>query len=366
MSSKEEAYYTLLLRQYIEGTISKEDRFILEKRALDDPFLFEALEGYQSNNEQYLESLKLLRSKFSKNKQVKQSKRIPLFNYGIAASLILILGIGLWVFTDVVSSEENIAMNTAVIEENNYNQKPLDVIVASETKDLNVKPANKQYDTPKAVISQRDNEAIRQQSKVKQTTTQVIEPTKTYIQQQTTPSIKNNQTITPENENKPSPTDDLASILNQDKVDLQSDVQLIEEDQLAAEASKEEGQPIGARSQTAEVIYINDDALSKDDYYKTIDGKIMVAPVGGISKLLNISRSKLDDQKRKRGEFNNQQFSTISFRLTPNGEPIDLKLITTDNIECGKNLLTAIEKERKWITIPESYELTIVLKLPCN
>lgn len=48
MTNKSSTYYDRLLSQYIDGTISEEDRFELEKRALDDPFLFEALEGLQN------------------------------------------------------------------------------------------------------------------------------------------------------------------------------------------------------------------------------------------------------------------------------------------------------------------------------
>ena len=39
-----------LIRKYSEGTISKEERFELEKYALEDPMLFEALQGYSSNS----------------------------------------------------------------------------------------------------------------------------------------------------------------------------------------------------------------------------------------------------------------------------------------------------------------------------
>lgn len=40
-----------LLNAYRDGTISEEDRFLLEKQALDDPFLFDALEGLSASEE---------------------------------------------------------------------------------------------------------------------------------------------------------------------------------------------------------------------------------------------------------------------------------------------------------------------------
>ena len=367
MSSKEEAYYTLLLRQYIEGTISAEDKFILEKRALDDPFLFEALEGYQNNDNQTLESIQLLDAKIKKTEEVKTTKRIPLFNYGIAASLILLLGFGLWFFNDVTLGEENIAMNTSVQEEKIDDNKTHDVFVQSETTDGEVQSSNKQYDTPKAVISQTDNETIREQSKVKQTPTPAFETSETYVKQQAPPSVKNTQILSSKNESTPSNRTDIATILNQDKANIQAGAQSVEEEQTFEEVAVEKElkrQPVAARSQASSVSPELNTVLSKNEYFPSIDGNTLVAPKGGMTNLL-IGINQVY-QTRKLKELNNQQFSIISFKINKDGAPTDLKLISTDNSECGEKLLNAIEKERKWYTIPANFESTISLKLPCN
>jgi len=46
MAIRSQEYWNTLLEQYKEGKISDAERFELEKKALDDPFLFDALEGY--------------------------------------------------------------------------------------------------------------------------------------------------------------------------------------------------------------------------------------------------------------------------------------------------------------------------------
>ncbi len=46
MTEYSDTYWNNLLAQYQSGKISKEDQYKLEKRALDDPFLFDALEGF--------------------------------------------------------------------------------------------------------------------------------------------------------------------------------------------------------------------------------------------------------------------------------------------------------------------------------
>lgn len=48
---KDPKYWQDLLAQYKRGDISQEDRYTLEKEALDDPFLFDALEGYALHGE---------------------------------------------------------------------------------------------------------------------------------------------------------------------------------------------------------------------------------------------------------------------------------------------------------------------------
>lgn len=52
MSDKTEEYYLSLLSKYKDGTISTSDRFELEKKALDDPFLFDALEGFSTSEDE--------------------------------------------------------------------------------------------------------------------------------------------------------------------------------------------------------------------------------------------------------------------------------------------------------------------------
>ncbi|MFT6335960.1 MAG: hypothetical protein ACI86M_002404 [Saprospiraceae bacterium] len=60
MIEKSEKYWVDLLEQYKLGSISEADRFELEKRALDDPFLFDALEGFSDASQSTASKTKLL------------------------------------------------------------------------------------------------------------------------------------------------------------------------------------------------------------------------------------------------------------------------------------------------------------------
>ena len=83
--------YIELLNQYRTGSISNSDRHILEQAALDDPFLFDAMEGYGisggTTDQQAIEDLKKLPNKDSKILRLNRKWM------GIAASLIALLAI---------------------------------------------------------------------------------------------------------------------------------------------------------------------------------------------------------------------------------------------------------------------------------
>jgi|GEM_PF-4870648 len=79
MTEYSDTYWNNLLAQYQAGTISKDDQYKLEKRALDDPFLFDALEGFSLMN--------------AENEEKKKSKTriLTLPRMAAAASLVFLV-----------------------------------------------------------------------------------------------------------------------------------------------------------------------------------------------------------------------------------------------------------------------------------
>ncbi len=95
-SSKQHSdqFYNKLLDQYIQGEISHADLHLLEKQALDDPFLADALEGYYYADHQ-------LSRKHLKNLQLRvpqkklMVRRFPFWKISaVAASLLFVVSIG--------------------------------------------------------------------------------------------------------------------------------------------------------------------------------------------------------------------------------------------------------------------------------
>lgn len=189
MEDKSRAYYNKLLSQYIDGTISNKDRFVLEKQALDDPFLFEALEGLQVSGPENMEAIGRLKNNIaSKTALKKETRRVPLFNYGIAASLVLLLGAGMWFLNSNLDSKESVAMNTPTENAIPQSQKPTgsnqdsesDLVRESEeskpiasTTIVKTQKSNNQYDSPKAKISQVENEIGNSENTYTDETSQV-------------------------------------------------------------------------------------------------------------------------------------------------------------------------------------------------
>ena len=92
MTSKNQAYWNRLLKDYISGQITDEDRFLLEKKALDDPLLFEALEGYSKGIGQD-QHLYLKKIEGDLNKELISHQRGFRWLIRVAASLIILVGL---------------------------------------------------------------------------------------------------------------------------------------------------------------------------------------------------------------------------------------------------------------------------------
>ena len=103
----------ILLRKLIDGSISQEEQWELEKLSLDDAFLSEALEGYYNSTAEHEEKIFLLTKKFRKE----STKKIQWVRWGgIAAALVIMLSSVFWFMNESNQSLENLSMNDAVQE----------------------------------------------------------------------------------------------------------------------------------------------------------------------------------------------------------------------------------------------------------
>lgn len=104
----QEKYKKELLDKYLNKNLSDDERHELEKLALDDPFLFEALNGFAQAGKEHAQDISEIREKLLYGQAKK--KRSSLVPYGIAASLLVVVGLSFWL-TDIgdASSEKQMA-----------------------------------------------------------------------------------------------------------------------------------------------------------------------------------------------------------------------------------------------------------------
>jgi hypothetical protein len=91
----------LLIRKYLNGELDAPAMHQLEKRAQDDPFLMDALEGYENAPTNQQANLDDLAGRLQKRITPKQRRIIPYRTLAIAASVLIVFTIGLlWLSND--------------------------------------------------------------------------------------------------------------------------------------------------------------------------------------------------------------------------------------------------------------------------
>jgi len=110
MTEFSSTYQKELLKKYIDGSINAAERHELEKMALDDPFLFDALEGYSSKTNKDKKPVIPL-----PQKTVTPVKSIaPYYKWiGMAASLVILLGV-FWFLNPLSQDTDSIAVNQSI------------------------------------------------------------------------------------------------------------------------------------------------------------------------------------------------------------------------------------------------------------
>ncbi|HZY36169.1 MAG TPA: carboxypeptidase-like regulatory domain-containing protein [Mucilaginibacter sp.] len=84
------------IRKYLNGELDARAMHRLERQAQDDPFLMDALEGYQNAKPDQRANLDELASRLNKRVSEKRSRIIPFRMIGMAASVLVICSAGVW------------------------------------------------------------------------------------------------------------------------------------------------------------------------------------------------------------------------------------------------------------------------------
>ncbi|RVU01714.1 TonB family protein [Mucilaginibacter limnophilus] len=101
------------IQQYLSGELDAKAMHRLEREALNDPFLADAIEGYEGVKADQQHNLDDIASRLQDRTQAKVKRLVPWKIISVAASVIVVLTIGgLWFYTDdkVTSKEVMVAM----------------------------------------------------------------------------------------------------------------------------------------------------------------------------------------------------------------------------------------------------------------
>lgn len=367
MDNKGQAYYQDLLKQYFAGTISNDDRFELEKCALDDPFLFEALQGGNETSIDNTKVVQQLKTDITQASAKKETKRIPIFNYGIAASLILLLGLGMWLLNPSSSSQDNLALESAPQNiENEMDQISLNQDLAIRESATTTKTAasqNNQYDSPKADISQKENEKLLAASD-NDDVAAAPEPV---------PEIT---VVTPTEQKKiiiPPPVAKVKSKPSVQKPETKEELQgiekVLENNKAGAQKNKQRASfQVGdenaeAKSESIISTIRQDLDYAREEYIESIDKDVLVTPIGGMigfkNSLKETSQQFGDTVKSSDDEI------VVKFKIDTSGQPMDFDIISGQDQDCINRIITMLKYGAKWITAPQNKAVSVRLELPC-
>jgi hypothetical protein len=90
----------LQIRKYLKGELNARAMHELERRALDDPFLMDALEGFERSTAEQDANLAELTNRLHQRTEKSGERIVPWIPLSAAASILVVLGVGIWFFTN--------------------------------------------------------------------------------------------------------------------------------------------------------------------------------------------------------------------------------------------------------------------------
>ena len=146
------------IEKYLKGQLGPEERHALEKKALSDPFLFDALGGAESiGANEFLEAVRGLDRRTSGKREI----RIPPAGWQIAAGVALLVGASYVLYTSFGSNDPGTLAQKASQEEDatSANESAAKNAVTDSSLSTQEKAKEKLLSLSPAVTSQPDGEA---------------------------------------------------------------------------------------------------------------------------------------------------------------------------------------------------------------
>ncbi len=135
----ESNYNIIRIQQYLQGQMSREEMHALEREAMDDPFLEDAIEGYRLQADVNHGRLSLLQQRLSKRIEGQQQERNRFYftsqRLGIAATaavLFILVLLLFWMKSDMFSAAtSNEQIKEVQVETSVFGELPTRLVITS-------------------------------------------------------------------------------------------------------------------------------------------------------------------------------------------------------------------------------------------
>lgn len=353
MAEYTQTYWNKLIDKYRNGTISENERFQLEKQALDDPFLFDALEGFA-----------LYESESDSVKKIEKKKTtiFTLPRIAAAASLVFLVAV-------MINLKSN---NSAESESDNSIAMVLENEEKDQDKIQNVGAIDKHIEAPTST-----SENGRSENTVSDADARLPESVGNKAKSEPKGGEKRikkaNRTRKADRASKPRKDGALPeTFMDQDDGNIGNNAE--EEIEIAQNESKLEDalEPVEAAAadvttpyaeiselgQAVDMVSVASDSNARQDeiYRKkrseTSSIYYQVVPVIGKKIFDEYAKDRID----KRGlRQEKPQEVTIEFLIDENGNLSDFHHIFTGCSECGPFAISILQNSGEWKTLPSGF-----------
>ena len=339
MTNNNEERWTELVQQYKDGTISDHDRFLLEKEALDDPFLFDTLEGYALHY----------------NTEGKSENKTSIFNIRTMAAAASLVGLIALVFfmrnnsgTELADAGGEYAM---VMDDESTEKDSKDEVTTSTSATGTIATSKT---TAQGSKVNKENGQTQGTQNVNQESKENTNP------QQNKPAPQNDGTDKELKDRIDSYTNSKPKITNASRVVVKDKEMASTAEEIQEKKSTTPTVDIETPEMASEDIEEESEAmmLDADD---TVASKAKKKALASAVLIPMIGKSTFDDFVAERIEARGLRKATpitviIEFSINENGRISDFKSLTPEYPECSAFAISLLQESGEWKTMPPAFE----------
>lgn len=336
MTEFSQTYWNELIEKFRDGSISEKERYLLEKQALDDPFLFDALEGFSL----YQES----------EKKESSNKIFTLPRLAIAASLFIMVAV-MFNLKSILNNQSQEDQSVAMVLEKDNMEPPRMVeeeaeVITKSDQASNISK-NEQLNNNSIKSSQPVESVLGNRiNKKTESMTETIETINEIAPRQKS-DTKEIVVADSDMEDKPiAQKDDAPIVLESEEHEATvAVVQNAKGGNESPNANKFEGSP-----QKTEAVLFDSNLIKKkktnaSSFYEAV-------PVIGKKIFDDYAKQRIDERGLRQEK---PQKVTIEFNIDKNGNLTDFHHIFTGCSECGPFAISLLQTSGEWKTVPPGF-----------